>query len=47
MGFENALAEEIWAAKYRFRTSDGSGDEDYAATIARVALLTRPSRGGR
>ena len=28
MGFENALAEEIWSAKYRFVAPDGEGDSD-------------------
>jgi ribonucleoside-diphosphate reductase alpha chain len=38
MGFEVALAEEIWAAKYRFAPADGAADEDFAATATRVAL---------
>jgi ribonucleoside-diphosphate reductase alpha chain len=38
MGFEVALAEEIWAAKYRFAPADGVADEDFAATATRVAL---------
>ena len=37
MGFENALAEEIWTAKYRFVAPDGEGDGSIDATIARVA----------
>jgi ribonucleoside-diphosphate reductase alpha chain len=37
MFFDTALAEEIWSAKYRFSSSAGGGDGDYAATIARVA----------
>ena len=37
MGFENALAEEIWTAKYRFVAPDGEGDSGIDATIARVA----------
>lgn len=37
MMFANVLAEEIWTAKYRFKTPDRVGDDDYAATIARVA----------
>ena len=37
MGFDVALAEEIWTAKYRFRESDGSGDESFEVTAARVA----------
>ena len=36
MAFANVLAEEIWTAKYRYKSPDG-GDQDYAATIARVA----------
>jgi ribonucleoside-diphosphate reductase alpha chain len=36
MAFANDLAEEIWTAKYRYKAADG-GDQDYAATIARVA----------
>ena len=38
MGFQVALAEEIWAAKYRFAPADGPGDEDFAATATRVAM---------
>ena len=34
--FSNDLAEEIWTAKYRYKAPDG-GDQDYAATIERVA----------
>ena len=37
MVFEVALAEEIWTAKYRFRTSEGRGDDSFAETAARVA----------
>ena len=37
MQFTNVLAEEIWSAKYRYRSPDGAGDEDYAATISRVS----------
>ncbi len=37
MAFANVLAEEIWTAKYRFKTPDGDGDSDFAATIARVS----------
>ena len=37
MGFENALAEEIWTAKYRFVTPEGEGDPTLDATIARVS----------
>ncbi|MDV3256324.1 MAG: hypothetical protein LOX97_00775 [Sphingomonas sp.] len=36
MVFANMLAEEIWSAKYRYQGEAGS-DQDYAATIARVA----------
>ncbi len=36
MAFANVLAEEIWTAKYRYK-APGGGDQDYAATIARVA----------
>ena len=35
--FDVALAEEIWAAKYRFRADDGAGDSSFAETAARVA----------
>ena len=37
MEFENALAEEIWAAKYRYRPADDQGDSTIEETIARVA----------
>src|SRR5690348_15460725 len=37
MGFEVALAEEIWTAKYRFKTDDGEGDSSFAQTAERVA----------
>jgi ribonucleoside-diphosphate reductase alpha chain len=37
MGFEVALAEEIWSAKYRFAPTGGEPDEDFAATATRVA----------
>lgn len=37
MSFENALAEEIWTAKYRFVTPNGEGDPSLEATIARVS----------
>jgi ribonucleoside-diphosphate reductase alpha chain len=37
MGFEVALAEEIWTAKYRFKTSEGEGDGSFEETAARVA----------
>jgi len=37
MAFENALAEEIWTAKYRFVAPDGESDRGIDATIARVA----------
>ncbi|MEO6113410.1 MAG: adenosylcobalamin-dependent ribonucleoside-diphosphate reductase [Sphingomicrobium sp.] len=35
--FENALAEEIWTAKYRFVAPNGEADCGIDATIARVA----------
>lgn len=37
MEFENALAEEIWSAKYRFRPAPDQGDASYRETIERVA----------
>jgi ribonucleoside-diphosphate reductase alpha chain len=37
MSFDVALAEEIWIAKYRFKTDEGSGDDSFAATAERVA----------
>ncbi|HET9397766.1 MAG TPA: adenosylcobalamin-dependent ribonucleoside-diphosphate reductase, partial [Sphingomicrobium sp.] len=37
MGFEVALAEEIWTAKYRFAPTDGVADDDFGATASRVA----------
>ena len=37
MAFVDLLSEEIWSAKYRYRPGDGSGDEDFEATIARVS----------
>ena len=37
MAFEVALAEEIWTAKYRFRSGDGEGDSSFAETADRVA----------
>ena len=37
MLFDTALAREIWSSKYRFAPPDGAGDDDYGATIARVA----------
>ena len=37
MTFEVPLAEEIWSAKYRFRTRDGDGDASFAETAERVA----------
>jgi ribonucleoside-diphosphate reductase alpha chain len=37
MGFDVALAEEIWTAKYRFRTSEGEGDSSFSETARRVA----------
>jgi ribonucleoside-diphosphate reductase alpha chain len=38
MGFDGALAEEIWAAKYRYAPAAGAADEDFAATARRVAV---------
>lgn len=37
MQFENALAEEIWTAKYRFRPALDQGDATVDETIMRVA----------
>ena len=37
MSFEVALAEEIWTAKYRFKTGRGAGDASFAETAQRVA----------
>ena len=37
MGFDVALAEEIWTAKYRFAPPEGKGDENFADTAERVA----------
>lgn len=37
MSFDVALAEEIWTAKYRFRTEHGRGDTSFPETAARVA----------
>jgi ribonucleoside-diphosphate reductase alpha chain len=37
MSFEVALAEEIWTAKYRFKTDEGEGDDSFAETAERVA----------
>jgi ribonucleoside-diphosphate reductase alpha chain len=37
MAFDVALAEEIWASKYRFRNKDGGGDESFVETAQRVA----------
>jgi ribonucleoside-diphosphate reductase alpha chain len=37
MGFDVALAEEIWTAKYRFATDGGNCDSTFAETAARVA----------
>ena len=34
MSFDVALAEEIWTAKYRFRTDRGDGDSSFAETAA-------------
>jgi ribonucleoside-diphosphate reductase alpha chain len=35
--FDVALAEEIWTAKYRFKTSEGAGDGSFEETAERVA----------
>jgi len=35
--FDVAVAEEIWTAKYRFKTAEGEGDGSFAETAARVA----------
>lgn len=37
MSFEVAIAEEIWTAKYRFKTDAGTGDSSFEETAARVA----------
>ena len=37
MDFDVALAEEIWTAKYRFRTGSGEGDGSFLETADRVA----------
>ena len=37
MDFANALAEQIWTAKYRFNPSSGGGDATIDETVARVA----------
>jgi len=37
MEFANALAEQIWTAKYRFVPQDGAGDATMDETVARVA----------
>lgn len=37
MEFANALAEQIWTAKYRFRPSPDEGDATVDHTVARVA----------
>ena len=37
MGFEVALAKEIWTSKYRFAPAQGGGDESFADTAERVA----------
>ena len=37
MEFANALAEQIWTAKYRFNPAEGPGDETVRHTVARVA----------
>ena len=45
MGFDVALAEEIWTAKYRFAPAEGVADEDYAATVDSSCQRYRRSRG--
>ncbi len=35
--FDIGVAEEIWTAKYRFRSNDGDGDSSFLETAARVA----------
>ena len=35
--FDVALAEEIWTAKYRFKTDRGESDQSFSQTAARVA----------
>lgn len=37
MGFDVALAEEIWTAKYRYLPSEGEPDKDFTDTALRVA----------
>jgi ribonucleoside-diphosphate reductase alpha chain len=37
MSFDVGLAEEIWSAKYRFRTNGGEGDASFGETADRVA----------
>jgi len=37
MAFDNPLAAEIWASKYRFTPQDGAGDQAIEETWARVA----------
>ncbi|WP_227339772.1 adenosylcobalamin-dependent ribonucleoside-diphosphate reductase [Sphingopyxis sp. P8] len=37
MKFANELAEDIWTAKYRFKSAQGGGDSSIDETIARVA----------
>jgi len=37
MAFDNPLAADIWSSKYRFRPSDGAGDDTVEQTWARVA----------
>lgn len=37
MAFEVTLAEEIWTAKYRFKTDAGTGDNTFEETAQRVA----------
>ena len=37
MPFDVAIAEEIWASKYRFTGNEGDGDGSFAETAARIA----------
>ncbi|MBI2260743.1 MAG: adenosylcobalamin-dependent ribonucleoside-diphosphate reductase [Caulobacterales bacterium] len=37
MAFDNPLAADIWSSKYRFRPTEGSGDDTVEQTWARVA----------
>jgi ribonucleoside-diphosphate reductase alpha chain len=47
MGFDVALAEEIWTAKYRFTTDRGEGDGSFAETAARVAKAVAAAEAPR